>query len=152
MCSIFFVQNSSQLHGACRTGSREETAKLHDAGATENNDADMELLAAACEGKLAMVELVLQRGANINVRDRAKQTALHYASQQGRVDMVRCLLEHKADMEAKDENGRSCLDLARLTARRAVVQLLLQSASAGLTAAFPLSSFCFSCLLCDSVC
>jgi len=63
------------------------------------------LLAAAEQGNLAMVELLLANKANINARDKLGQTPLHIAAYYGNQDMVKLLLANNANASAEDKDG-----------------------------------------------
>ncbi len=56
------------------------------------------LLIASRAGHLAVVKLLLDRGANINVFDSLKQTALHKAMEQQHQDIIDELLSRKANI------------------------------------------------------
>lgn len=49
--------------------------------------------------------LLLERGANVNARDRDRQTPLHEAVWQGDVATVELFISHKAAINARDRNG-----------------------------------------------
>jgi len=82
---------------------------------------------AAGPANTAMLELMLQRGANINAQVTGTKTytmrvsrspspnegmtALHVAAQTGRVDLVRFLLEKGANPNIQDSNGKKPIDL-----------------------------------------
>ncbi len=60
-----------------------------------------------------VVSLLVQAGANINVRDKAKQcTALHMAARRGNVSVAQSLLACGADTEARDISGDTPLHRA----------------------------------------
>jgi ankyrin repeat protein len=55
---------------------------------------------AASKGNEDVVQLLLERGADINAEDHRGWTALHAAAVNGHVDVVRLLLERGADVLA----------------------------------------------------
>lgn len=59
-----------------------------------------------------ILQLLLNKGANIHARNRAGETALHIAVRCGRKLSVKTLLEHQANVHARDAAGRSLLSLA----------------------------------------
>ena len=61
---------------------------------------------------IAAIELLLERGLNINATDATGRTALHGAALQGHDDVVRFLVDNGADLQAKDEDGFTPLDTA----------------------------------------
>ena len=59
-----------------------------------------------------LVELLLNRGANIAARSNAGQTPLHVAAALGGTSAVmEMLLDEGADASARDENGKTAFDL-----------------------------------------
>ena len=63
----------------------------------------------ACkEGRLAIVEMLINRGARINATNMGDDTALHLSSAHGHRDVVLLLLKNKADVNAVNEHGKSC--------------------------------------------
>jgi len=60
----------------------------------------------------AIARLLIERGANINVRAKDKHggTPLHWAAAVGRTEMARLLIEAGADVNAPDSNGYTPLD------------------------------------------
>jgi ankyrin repeat protein len=59
----------------------------------------------ACEfGRTSVVDLLLQRGMNVNAKLRHDgETGLHWAAYGGHADTVKLLLQHDAPIDAKDE-------------------------------------------------
>eukprot|EP00731_Ephydatia_muelleri_P014725 Em0008g445a len=70
------------------------------------------------------VVALLERGADINTRDKDGQTALHISSKNGHTDTVVALLERGADINARDQMHRTPLDLARQHGHGTVVEVL----------------------------
>jgi Ca2+-binding EF-hand superfamily protein len=67
---------------------------------------------AAKEGHAEFCEVLLEKGWNIEARDRVLTTPLNYAAYGGHVSVVELLLRHHADVRAKDSVGRSCWHFA----------------------------------------
>ncbi len=102
-------------------------------------DLDKQLVAAAAAGDLAKVEVLLDRGANINADNGFGVTALYSAADWGRDDLVRLLLENGAHPDSNPTSrGRSPwgktplqlaagsnTDVAAPEARAEIVRLLL---------------------------
>ena len=59
-----------------------------------------------------ILQLLLEKGANIHARNRAGETALHIAVRCGRKLAVKALLDQQANVHARDAAGRSLLTLA----------------------------------------
>lgn len=74
------------------------------------------------------MELCLERGADVNLVDEEKQTALTHAITSGSVDVVELLLEHGADPNFRCAGGISPLFHAILIAERSarLIEILLE--------------------------
>jgi ankyrin repeat protein len=60
----------------------------------------------------AVVQLLLEHGANVNVWNKNGERALHLASQHGRPNIMELLLKFGADVDAQDNNGMTPLHSA----------------------------------------
>jgi len=90
-------------------------------------------LAVASEN-LEVVELLLQRGANVNVRSRQRRlTPLHVAAAQGSVDLVEHLLAANADVLCQTDDHQIALHYAAANGHAEVVQVLVHQDSSQLT-------------------
>ena len=69
----------------------------------------MGIHAAARNGHLAIVQLLLEAGADKDATKEDGATALHLAAEEGNLDVVRSLLEAGADKEAATQNGTTAL-------------------------------------------
>ena len=98
-----------------------------DAGCAERGGATL-LMAAAVRGQEAMVRMLLQRGASINLQDFNGWTALMAATLGGHTRIVQVLLDAKADASLQKSDGKTALMLAAQAKHAATVQLLLQHA------------------------
>ena len=92
----------------------------------------MLLLFAASSGRLPMVELLVRRGASINLQNSIGWSALMGAAFEGSVAVVRHLLQSGANPHLGNENGNTALSIARQR-RHAKVISLLCGAGAGAT-------------------
>ena len=86
------------------------------------------LMAAAAGGQEAMVRMLLQRGASINLQTSFGQTALMCAAVKGRTTIVQALLDAKADASLQHKNSSTALMAAEQGKHTAVAQLLRQHA------------------------
>lgn len=78
---------------------------------------------------MSLVQLLLERGAEVNSRDQDGQTPLSWAAEKGRESVVQVLLENRAGINSKDNNyGRTPLSWAAEKGHEAVVRLLLSRA------------------------
>ena len=89
------------------------------------------LMRAADAGHDAVVRLLLDAGARVDLENDAQNTALHLAVQRGRTEAVRLLLEAGADFAARDADGRTPLFLAIGRGRAEIIELLHAAALAG---------------------
>jgi len=74
----------------------------------------------------ATVRLLLERGANADVRDKDGGTALHWVAEDGHEATARLLLERGADIDARDKAGWTALYRAVGSRHEAIVRLLLE--------------------------
>lgn len=87
------------------------------AGAPINSPSRNELKAApihsaAAAGHYKIVKMLLDHGAEPNVREQGGFTPLHAAAQNGDVETIRYLLLGGADLTLKSEDGKTALDIA----------------------------------------
>ena len=82
---------------------------------------------AALWGDVEIVEVLLERGADPNVKDDNGQTPLHIAAQEGHVDVVRVLLERGADPRIADNGGHIPLDYAKDSTIRSLLESAMRS-------------------------
>ncbi|KAF2998851.1 hypothetical protein E8E13_003394 [Curvularia kusanoi] len=86
------------------------------------------LEAAAHYNNLNVAELLLQRGANMNIEDgeygRSGQMLLHIASSRGELEIAKQLLDLGADANAPDESGCTALEIALRWNHPEIVELL----------------------------
>jgi len=86
------------------------------------------LMAAAGGGQEAMVRMLLQRGAGVNLQSSYDVTALMGAALKGHTTIVQALLDAKADASLQDINGSTALKMAEHFKHTATAQLLRQHA------------------------
>ena len=83
------------------------------------------LMAAAGEGHVPIVELLLNRGCDVNLKDRGGWTALTWAANRGRVNVCELLLKKNCKVDLQDEEGQTALEKAAYFGYAAIVELLL---------------------------
>lgn len=82
---------------------------------------------AAVYGNCNLVDLLLARGATVNMRDGMWRTPLHMAaSAGGNAKMVSLLLERGADVSARDIYGQTPLHLAARYGNPMMVSLIME--------------------------
>ena len=90
-------------------------------------DINSALFRAAIDGHAATVKLLLDKGANINARDKHDYTPLIFAASQGHAEVVKILLERGADVTAKNDLGLTALGAAKLFGHTEVAELLTKA-------------------------
>ncbi|RYP11971.1 hypothetical protein DL767_011540 [Monosporascus sp. MG133] len=93
----------------------------------EKMDGETLLRWAAEGGHEAVMQQLLETGADVHARGKDGRTALSYAAERGHEAVVQQLLETGADIHARDKDGRTALSYAAERGHEAVVQLLLKS-------------------------
>ena len=90
------------------------------------SDKDVQLIQAAKDGNLPVVQALLEKGDNVNADDGHGITALMVASWNGHTEIVKSLLEKGADVNIKKtDSGVTPLFIASLQGHTEVVKLLL---------------------------
>jgi len=71
-----------------------------------------------------MVELLIDKGADVNARDEAGWTPLHYAAFNGHKDVAELLIAKGADVNAKNDYGETPLHIAKHNDHKDLAELL----------------------------
>jgi ankyrin repeat protein len=132
------LTTDGQLFEVARNGDATKLAKLLDANPDKlyarDNPYEWTLLhAAAHNGRLSAVNLLLDRGLDVNEREKGDNTyAMHWAAAAGHVDVVRRLADAGGDVVGKGDDHElevigwaTCWDGANDAAHRAVVDVLI---------------------------
>ena len=127
------------VHVACKNGHLDIVRQLLDADAglmdhTTTSGGRSPLMFAASAGHMAIVRLLVERGANLDAAtdfddadaDVGGDTALHLAAFHGRSDIVDVLLKNGANPDMSMRNGRTPLIIGCEQGHSDVVRLLLQ--------------------------
>ena len=96
---------------------------------TSHTDRDalrQSLQKVANRGKLPLVRLLLEHGADVNTRRENEIPALYKAAENGHAAVVAELLAHGADPNWRHRNGQTALYGASMRGHNAVVKLLLE--------------------------
>ncbi len=83
---------------------------------------EVEMLEVAAKGNTARVKELLDKGVNVNMRGKDRNTPIMEAGYAGHLDTVKLLLDHGADLSAKKDDGASTIALSGRT--KNVVDLL----------------------------
>ena len=134
------AQDCHPLYGVAQFGDVRMAALLLDGGATVDRvtgprhnmgNAEASLYVAAASGQTAMVELLLARGARVDVANRVGGSPLYMAAQCGRVEILKILAAAGADVDQgrtddSSVGGSSPLLMACSAGHAAVVEALAE--------------------------
>src|SRR5882724_6723339 len=101
-------KNSKAVPGSSHTDLIQSTIYRSDV-ATPPNDLSEVLLRAAMIGDSVSLNVLLDRGADVNCRDDQGRSALIEASFGGHCDVVKLLIARGADLNASDKDGWTAL-------------------------------------------
>merc|ERR1712228_694990 len=88
------------------------------------------LMLAVSHGRLDMVELLTDAGADLNIRDEDGSTALMCAAEHGHLEIVKVLMQHPdININATDNDGLSALSVAMEAGHRDIGVLLYANMS-----------------------
>ena len=88
------------------------------------------LMLAVSHGRLDMVDLLLEGGADVNIRDEDGSTALMCAAEHGHMDIVKLLMKHpEININAVDNDGATALRVAMDASHRDIGVLLYANMS-----------------------
>jgi len=132
---IYFLKKkgTETLFNACQDGDLRKAKSLirNDPGLIDIYDpsGSTPLLVSVENGHLNIAEILIYRGANVNLSGNLGVTPLHLAAERGFDDMVRLLIQKGAMLQAKDEMGASPLHYAVEKGKASIVQILLEKGS-----------------------
>ncbi|EAY11548.1 ankyrin repeat protein, putative [Trichomonas vaginalis G3] len=92
------------------------------------NDKDEDKIVAihyAAKYSKEIVELLISRGADINIKDKDEKTALHHAVEYGNQETAELLISHGANINEKDKDGNSALYYAAEINSEKIAELLI---------------------------
>ena len=116
------------LHWAAHRDDPETAKLLASSSVAVTNRFGVTPLSLACQnGSTAMVELLLERGADPNTVVRGGETVLMTAARTGKPGPVKALLARGANVDAKERRGQTALMWAAADGHAAVVELLLKA-------------------------
>ena len=121
--------SAEALRDAAERGDAEEVNRLLAAGVPIDAATETGVTAlhnAACEGHVAVVKVLLDKGANVDPKSTKNyMTPLHLAAMKGHHTVAMALLAAKADVSARTDTGTAPLGFAAAFGHRAVVAVLL---------------------------
>jgi len=127
----YYTRNDTEFHWVMRRREfdKAETMIERNPRVIENlgQHGQTALFQAIRKYDLEAFEWLLAKGANVNARDRWKQTPLHIAVMEGRADMVERLSREGAEVNAKNYKGRTPLYFAGMYNRHEIVGILQQA-------------------------
>jgi ankyrin repeat protein len=143
--SILLSQSNSEdfddLLDACDRGDVKTVKTVLSNGVKINGKAESgklagktPLMVASSKGKREIVKLLIENGADLNIRDEGKGsskrqnfegwTALHYAADADQDQVVKILVQNGADVNIRTKNGLSAMQIARLWQNEDMIRIL----------------------------
>lgn len=106
----------------------EEAVRLILAGANINikDNRGYTALRLASQGLTGLVKLLIDQGADVDIKDLTGDTALIVVAGNGYIEIVRLLIDKGADVNLQNENGSTALMLASANGHREIVKLLIE--------------------------
>lgn len=90
------------------------------------SEQDNNLILSTYGGDLAKVQVLVAKGANVNVQDQKKRTPLIFAATNGHTSIVEFLISRGAEINAKDSGGQTALMYAAKRSFNETAALLLE--------------------------
>jgi ankyrin repeat protein len=107
--SSMLVTGCMSIHTAAEAGNVGCVRRWLALGVSPNSDfcwyANTPLIKASAYGRIRVVKLLLEKGADVNKHNEGGETPLHYAARHGHVKVMEILLDHGADPTKK---GTGC--------------------------------------------
>ncbi len=122
------THSAQQLMNAAAAGNVEQVKKLLDDGANPNarRQGVSAFAAAAQNGHVHVVELMLDYGSDVNLKDADNSTPLSWAAFAGKIEVVESLICHGAVIDAKASDGLMPVARAIMSNQVEIVEMLLQ--------------------------
>ncbi len=131
----------TQLHFFCWEGMTSSVKRMLEmknidveARLGGRDDGDTRLMEAAYYGHLDICRLLIDKGAQMEIKDSSGSTPLHYAAMEGRIEIVRLLCDHGAHVETRSNNGWRPLHDAAYHGKISIVKELIEVRNADINA------------------
>ncbi|MHC4943207.1 MAG: ankyrin repeat domain-containing protein [Planctomycetota bacterium] len=129
-CLFFVSLHAEEIHDAARDGDAarinsilEKDPKLLNL----RNERDATALHFACDGgHVGIVEMLIEKGADLHALDVDGDTPLHWAAYAGFPDAAALLIEHGADINSRNTNDNTPLHYAALKGKPKAAMLLIE--------------------------
>jgi len=125
-----FMEPDEELLEAAAGGDVRKVRRLLELGifidTRDEYDERTPLHLSAYYGRVSVVRLLLEYGADVEATDSDGCTPLHLAAFKGHLSVVKLLLEYGADVDAIDNDGGTPLHLAAANGHKDIVELLLE--------------------------
>ena len=80
---------------------------------------------AALQNNTESLKNLIEKGADVNAKNKYEQTPLHLAAQYGHIETVKSLIENGADVNSKDKYGWTPLHYAAEEGHKEIVEYLI---------------------------
>ena len=125
--SIFKNSNLDELTNLYSTNYRLRDIAIYIVKRRLDNDKKNELLFFASRtGNTEQARLLIDAGADVNIKDENDVTALMNAVSRGHTEIVRLLIQRGANVYSRNKNGDTAYTLARKYRRRQILKLLTE--------------------------
>jgi ankyrin repeat protein len=92
---------------------------------SRDNNGRAPLAWAALKGHKEIAQMLLEKGADVNIQDKDGKTSLQWALENGHKEMAQMLLENRADVNIQDNAGKTSLLWASKEGHKEIAQMLL---------------------------